>query len=154
MSNLYTLTATTHTLVQQLAKKEGIKIEIENKNKIFSPEWKCKKCGKIGVFDDFKFTICESKCLHCGYTENSLALEPLIDRLEKELPAIQPTQIYQILKAFKETIGKVNWVVGNPKYKVAGLYQKWSDFETGAFHRGDEGMVEVLTELNEILKNL
>jgi hypothetical protein len=33
------------------------------------------------------------------------------------------------------------------------LWNKWNHFKTGAFYRGEKGMVEVLQELNPILKS-
>lgn len=163
-TTLYRLTKTTLDLAKQLAEQEGIKIEIES-----------------------DYYIAEDDKIYQNYI---LPINKEIGDAEINFyPAIQPPQIYQILKAFEGVFGE------NPKYaknselayktynmpieqphwnewnkalaigRIEGriefipesysrtLWQKWDDFENGAFHRGKEGMIEVLTELNDILKS-
>jgi hypothetical protein len=131
MSTLYELNLENHNLVNQLAEQEGFEILIQPsgkwiyKKEPFSFEWKRQVFKKT---DDYIITF-----------------EPYNEPENQPLVLIEtPEQIYQILVAFEEVLGKKT---------SKALWNKWSEYKTGAFHRGDEGMIEVLEELNQILKS-
>jgi hypothetical protein len=138
MSKLYKLNKETHELVQQLAKQEGVECRIHSYFSITKEGYKYTvECGDPYVFTSQSSMQVKYVVKHDAHRNGDHAIFLL-----------KPDQIHQILTAFEGVLGK-----RPPKTLSQALYQKWSDFKTGAFHRGDEGMIEVLSELNPILKS-